>query len=47
MVQFLEPETDIMVQFLEPETDIMGERNYIAKGTYENAYEIISKCNLP
>jgi hypothetical protein len=29
MVQFLDPETDVMVQFLAPEIVIMGERNYI------------------
>ena len=29
MVQFLDPETDVMVQFLAPEIVIMGKRNYI------------------
>ena len=29
MVQFLEPETDVMVQFLAPEIVIMGERNFM------------------
>jgi hypothetical protein len=34
MVQFLDPETDVMVQFLAPEIVIIGERNYILHHTH-------------